>query len=761
MTNGKSYCLEDTPIYAHSQAGKDRDHWEPLIDHLQAVAKTAGRYGASFGAAQLAELAGWWHDLGKASKAFQEDVLGQGEDEAEADATDREAPRRAGRRRVDHSTAGARHAREMLPGPLGLMLAYAIAGHHGRLPDWQAEGSDATLKARLDEKHIEPIHPPPEVICPVDHALVPPQSFNLHEDQKRQPFQCALFTRMIFSALVDADRLETERYYDEKRAALRPTGRPNVQALLDQLNEHLRSLGRRRNGDPSPVDRHRADVLAACRAAARGKPGIYSLTVPTGGGKTLSSMVFALKHALEHGQRRVVYALPYTSIIEQNAEVFRRIFGEETILEHHSNLDDAQRARRSIKAEMAAENFDSPIVVTTNVQLFESLFSARASTCRKLHRLAKSVIVLDEVQSIPPRLLRPTLAVLEELVRNYHCTLVLCTATQPALLRRADFPIGLSNVTEIVPDPESLYKAMRRVRIETVGHLPDEDLAARLGQQDQTLCIVNTRKHAAELTRRLADEDAVIHLSAAMCPAHRRDLIADTRRALQAGEPCRVVSTQVIEAGVDVDFPVVYRALAGFDSIAQAAGRCNREGRRAIGNVFLFETDHQPPRSLRPDVYAAAELLPDHPDPLSLDAIEAYFRLAYWKRSHAGQKPWDDQNVMGCFQTPTLHQFREAESRFKWIDQATTPVIVPYEDKGKRIVEHLCADEEPDWKMLRSAQRYAVAVYPNQLEILQANTVVQACHDGRFWVLTNEKAYDNLLGLRLDVAGWDAASTVV
>ena len=475
-----------------------------------------------------------------------------------------------------------------------------------------------------------------------------------------------------------------------------------------------------------------------------------------------------------HGLRRVIYALPFTSIIEQTAETFRKVFDDprgHVVLEHHSNMDPESPARRSLTAQMASENWDASIIVSTNVQLFESLFSAHGSTCRKLHRLAGSVIVLDEAQAVPPRLLKPVLATIDELVRNYRCSVVLCTATQPAITKREDFAIGLSNVTEIIPEPEALYRAMQRVEVFDLSHMEDDALAEKLTRHNQVLCIVNTRKHAAAQAELLQGAGEVIHLSAAMCPQHRSECVARIKQLLKEEKPCRVISTQVIEAGVDVDFPVVYRALAGFDSIAQAAGRCNREGRQEHGKVYVFNTRHQPALSMRPQVHAASELLPDHPDPLALDAIEQYFGLVYWKHQHQGLRPWDHRDVMGCFEkgdTPEdlVMNFREADRRFRWIDQQTTPVVVPYGEAGQTIVDQLRNhDEEPDWRLLRRAQRFSVAVYENQLKLLQDNTLIspafQEDREAGLWLLTNPRAYDDLLGLRFDVAGWDVEGLTI
>ena len=746
-------------FYAHTHAA-GREHWEPLTDHLRKVADRAAAFATPFGAAELARLAGWWHDLGKASEAFQNDVLGAGLDESEGEAGDADD---RPRRRVDHSTAGARHAVQALGPHLGHLLAYGIAGHHGRLPNASEVDAESSLKTRLDPRArtIANVTPPDGVPMQADPDSVAPMTLHLASDASTQAFQCATLTRMLYSALVDADRLETERFCDPARSRKRPDGGPAMSELLSTLNAHLVELTAARATNFSPVDRQRAGVLAACREAAGDKPGIFSLTVPTGGGKTLASMAFALEHADENGHHRVVFALPYTSIIEQTAATYTDIFGCDAVLEHHSNLSAETRSKRSIRGEMAAENFDAPVIVTTNVQLFESLFSAHGGTCRKLHRLARSVIVLDEAQSIPPQLLKPTLAMLQELVTNYGCTIVLCTATQPAVVRREGFPIGLDQVREIIPDPPCLYETMRRVRVQGLGKLSDDALVERIASHEQVLCIVNTRKHAAEITHRLADRGEVIHLSAAMCPEHRSDLVRQIKKSLDEVRPLRVVSTQVIEAGVDVDFPAVYRALAGFDSIAQAAGRCNREGRLEQGDVFLFETDHRPAPSLQPHVHAAAELLDRHPDPLALDAMTAYFELVYWKRQHEGEKPWDHRDVMGCFQSPTHHQFRDADERFRWIESDTTPVLVPYGPVGKGLVDRLIAGDEPDWLQMRAAQRYSVSVYQPQLQALVNQTTVAPAWEGRVWVMTNPEAYDGVLGLRMDVAGWRGGNLMV
>jgi CRISPR-associated endonuclease/helicase Cas3 len=753
------------------------EDWEPLIEHLVRVAEGqapwltgAAGFAATFGAGECGRLLGLWHDLGKYSTAFQEYLRAstgvEGVHRGEVSG------------RVDHSTAGAQHAARL--GPVGRLLAYAIAGHHSGLPDAEDEaGGSSGLRARL-EKSIEPYDAAPRDILDLPPPTLP--RLRSDGDRRRYAFTVAFFARMLFSCLVDADYLATEWFLDPERSRRRPVDAPGPTELLARLDVHLR--GKERPDDDTEVNRRRREVLSACRAKAALPPGFFSLNVPTGGGKTLSSLAFALTHAAAHGLRRVVYAIPFTSIIEQAAKVFRKALGDlgGFVLEHHSNLEPDDPARQTDRSRLAAENFDAPLVVTTNVQLFESLFADRPSRCRKLHRLAKSVIVLDEAQSLPPRLLAPTLAALEELVRNYGSTVLLCTATLPAIERRDNFPIGLQDVRPIIEDPIALHAAMRRTRVEAAGMLSPQELAERLRAEPQVLCIVNSRRHAADLFRALDDAEA-LHLSASMCAAHRSTVIADIRSRLARGEPCRVVSTQVIEAGVDVDFPAVYRAAAGLDSIAQAAGRCNREGKLAdaqgrprLGHVVVFEYDT---KTYKTDAIIARgadhyrQVAPDHAaDLLSPAAIEAYFRLHYWRQGGDDGRGWDrgteGRSVLDCFALDSktgLHaQFRVASRAYRLIDDAQTPILVPYGDQGKSLIRELEAMPElpePRWlrDFDRKCQRYVVGVYDQDLHKLLANGVLLERH-GR-WYLANPKAYDGKLGLDYRVLGLDPERTVL
>ena len=740
--------------HAHTLPGEGPERWEPLGRHLQLTAEgNGGRLGgaaefaSAFGGGELGRLLGLWHDAGKYSAAFQERLAALG---------DPHAMEVAGR--VDHSTYAAVHARGF--GLCGRLMSYALAGHHGGLPD---DGPD--FDRRL-AKELDPVDPPPGLMgLPVPAAPPADVTADMPPGAARRAFRLALFTRMLFSCLVDADFLATESFMSPDRAVDRPGGAATLADLRDRLDRHLAGFTR---PDPSPVDARRAEVLAACRAKADLPPGLFTLDVPTGGGKTLSSMAFALSHAARHGLRRVVYAAPFTSIIEQTADVFRAALGDAAILEVHSNLalDDA---RLTARTRLAAENFDAPVVVTTNVQLFESLMAAGTARCRKLHRLARSVIVLDEAQALPPELLRPTLWLLEELTAVYGCTVVLCTATQPAVERREGFPIGLAGVTPIVDDAPALHAALRRVRVEVAGEVDDEDLADRLGGERQALCVVNTRGHAADLAARLP---GALHLSANLCAAHRAEVVAEMRRRLDADEPCVTVSTTVIEAGVDVDFPAVYRAAAGLDSVAQAAGRCNRHGRLPdLGRVVVFEPggDRRVPPHVRGPLAAAREVIPDHADDLlGPAAVEAYFRLHYWRRGGQDGAGWDAPRIDGqiapiadCFALGHggLHlRFREAARRYRLIDDAQVPVLVPWGAGADLRAELEKMDEDVDPKRLRGwdrrAQRFVVTVFEHTLAKLLGNGPLAEKH-GRYYLL-GENAYDDRLGLRADVVGLDA-----
>ena len=730
---------------AHLDRASGRTHH--LDQHLREVGALAQGFAEAFGAGLWGLVAGLAHDLGKSSWEFQRRL--QGSSEA-----------------VDHATAGAQWLAKNL-GPAGRLLAYAVAGHHGGLPN----GSDETQRSLAARLHkVVPTWDP----CLLGALDVPGAlgKFPIHPATGQHgDFQVGFLTRMVFSCLVDADFLDTERFFGPAQGDQRG-GYPSLTDLRGQLDAHLTALAA--GAEPSPVNEARADVLAACRNGASLPPGLFSLTVPTGGGKTLASLAFALDHAQAHELRRVIYAIPYTSIIEQTATVFRGALGDDAVVEHHSNFDpaggvhgrdpvdrsDDSTRHGARRMRLASENWDAPVVVTTNVQFFESLFHNRPSRCRRLHNIARSVVILDEAQTLPPDYLLPCLEALRELALNYGVSIVLCTATQPALGRRDGFPAGLAGVRELMPDPARLAQRLVRVTLHAEDLLDDRVLAARIAAAPQVLCIVNTRRHAARLFGAVRSQEGAFHLSANMCPAHRAARLVAIRRRLAERQACRVVSTQLIEAGVDVDFPVVYRAAAGTDSMAQAAGRCNREGRLSSGQVHVFDVEPAdlPPGLLRQSAEEGRAVLRQHgTQALSPRAIEEYFHALYWRRGET----LDRHNILRDFTEGASRgnfAFRDVAERFQLIAQLGEPVIIPWDANACRLIAQLAHTETPRW-LLRRLQRYTVNV-PSQalarLDVAGALTV----HQEHYRVLTNQLYYRDDVGLGPD-ASPDPADLVV
>lgn len=721
--------------YAHSIPGRDSSHWHLLRDHLAVTGQLAAHFATSFHASDLGKASGLLHDIGKYAAPVQQRLRGA----AIA---------------VDHSTAGAQEAERLYGDAFGRMLAYVIAGHHSGLPDFGSQADERSLAARLVKK-VHDYNAYRDEIGP----LLPPAlrgKLPIKPNPKAPGFSLQFLIRMLFSCLVDADFLDTEAAVVPEQAAARRGG-ASLPELRGRLERHIQAAFR--NVEPTPVNRLRAEIMETCRRAASQPPGLFTLTVPTGGGKTLSSLMFALYHAVAHNLQRVIYVIPFTSIIEQNADVFRRAVGHENVLEHHSNFSfpaENDESPTDYRMRLAQENWDAPIVVTTNVQFFESLFSHKPGRCRKLHNIAGSVVILDEAQMIPTSYLKPCLWALHELVENYNVTVVLCTATQPSIDRLMPKTVS---AREIAPEPRRLYEAFRRVRVKWLGDMDDATLARTVAEHHQTLCIVNTRNHAAELFERLRG-DGTYHLSARMYPAHRSKKLAQIRAALVSGERCRVVSTQLVEAGVDVDFPVVYRALAGVDSIAQAAGRCNREGRRPEGWVFVFrpEPRHMPKGWFQRTAAVTGMVLRDHEDLLSLDAVDAYFRLLYEFEG----KNLDQRDIIGRFQEGAARlafPFREVGETFQIIDSPMAPVIIP-QDKECRELLAQARVFGPSLQLSRRLQRFIVQVYPHELtELMQLGAV--ALEAEQYTVLRDLSLYDDDVGLKLPRSNWASESFVV
>ncbi|MDD2220006.1 MAG: CRISPR-associated endonuclease Cas3'' [Desulfoplanes sp.] len=508
--------------YAHSTDNPDKSDWQGLKEHLQNVADLASGFAEVFSAREWGVMAGLLHDAGKATHAFIRRLEGQPI-------------------RVNHSIFGARLSRE-LGGKLGLLMSYAIAGHHGGLPDGGIQ--EGQLHYRLKHERIPDVAKiMPAMETPIDLRLP------FTKRPEHPGFALSFFTRMIFSCLTDADFLDTEAFCDPNRNVARTricTRKSDLASLRDALNDRLTNL--EKHAVPSRVNTLRRSVLNDCRVAARKESGFFSLSVPTGGGKTLSSMAFALDHAVTHGLRRIIYAIPFTSIIEQNAHVFSSVFGRENVLEHHCNYknkDVPEEEGYDRWRGLAVENWDAPVVVTTNVQFFESLFSNKPSRCRKLHNIARSVIVLDEAQAIPTEYLEPCLCALRELVEHYGCSVVLCTATQPALDDES-LRSRLQQVQEIVTDPKRLYAELKRIKVIFEGSLTDELLSERIASLRQVLCIVSTKPQARKVFERLPERDGAFHLSTNMYPVHRRRVLDTICQRLKEGLACRVISTSLI-----------------------------------------------------------------------------------------------------------------------------------------------------------------------------------------------------------------------
>lgn len=746
------------PLAHISPSGSSGLHGHDLRAHLLAVAAAAQASAASFGAGQWARLAGLWHDLGKYRPGFQAYLRACADAHIEA---------RVPSSDKTHSAAGALQAIESLKacfGPHGevaaRVLAYLIAGHHAGLADWHGG-----LKGRLQAAAARTEHDEARAHAPAE-LLAPPETLpdlRAVPGGLQTPGAFALWVRMLFSCLVDADFLDTEAFMDGERAAARGAF-PDLATMRGAYDAHMA-----RFTADTPVRRLRADILRQCRAKAALPPGLFSLTVPTGGGKTLASLGFALDHALTHGKRRIIYAIPYTSIIEQTADVFREVFaplGQACVIEHHSQAESSP-TDETPASRLACENWDAPLVVTTNVQLFESLFAARTSRCRKLHNLVGSVLILDEAQQLPPAFLQPILDVLRLLASDYGVTVLLCTATQPALSSTRCFDPsqqlrGLDGVRELIDEPAELYRALKRVevRLPVDLHQPRfwPELAAELASHDAVLAIVPTRKAARTLYRQMPPD--TVHLSALMCGAHRAAVIAGIKQRLAARRagtdmrPLRVVSTSLVEAGVDLDFPVVYRALAGLDSIAQAAGRCNREGLLdGPGQVRVFVPPDPPPRgSLRQAVDACRSVWHGWSgDPLALELFEPYFRQFY------AATDLDAEDITGLLKPefgrddPLAVNFRTAADRFRLIEDTQASVVVRYrgadgrDEDIDRLLGKLAKDGPERW-LMRALQRYTVSIPQKLAERLHAQGDLSLAMPG-LYRQDNDLLYDPVLGL--------------
>jgi CRISPR-associated endonuclease/helicase Cas3 len=719
--------LSALELWAHTPGKADCEKWQPLEEHLVGAARLAKEFAGKFGCAELGWLLGLLHDVGKASKEFQDYLRECWEAEKNG-----EKPPPS---RVDHKLAGAVYVSDLKPA--GQIFSMPILGHHGGL----RSRTDVANLLR-DPTRIEHVRETISRWARVSGGVPTEACVPAHCD--RNALGCETLLRFLFSCLVDADFLDTETHWFPERANCRGS-HTNLPELWKQFETEQLTLLASATG--TPVNGVRREVYEACIAAAAGPQGVFRLTVPTGGGKTRSGMAFALKHALAHELERVIVTTPYTSIIDQNADVYRQILGDDNVLVHHSSVGARDREDYSeddLRAELAVENWDAPIIVTTSVQLFESLFSHKPSKCRKLHNLARSVIVLDEVQTLPIHLVQPILDILRELVEHYGVTLVLSTATQPAFAGESPYLRGFREVSEIVPKTGRHFIALERVEY-AVDPEPWswEHVADEIRGRDQVLCVLNSRRDALGLFRLFLDDPNAFHLSTLMYPAHRREVLAEIRRRLRDGLPCRVVSTQVVEAGVDLDFPCVMRAFGPLDRIVQAAGRCNREGLLECGEVIVFRpAEESAPRGTYATAMCEARRILETPgcnlhDP---QVFDTYFT-----------RLWQDCNLdsKGITTLRKSFAYPEVAQRFRMIEDDTMAVVVRWGHPGpEAIIERAKWQKglsREDWRRL---QQFTVSVYQRDFNRFLQQGLVSQVVDGLYvW----EGVYDPRYGLSDDL----------
>lgn len=706
---------------AHITEDKTRE--QTVLEHLLGTAIRAAEFAETFGAMELGCLCGMLHDVGKYSEGFQKRIKQNG-------------------KKVDHSTAGALVAMKECGSP---HAAFCISGHHGGLPDMgskkQVSPNDNSFRDKMARQPGRDI----EDFSAFRSELEIPRA-HLPEFIKYDVEAEMFFIRMLFSCLVDADFLDTE-YFMKQGKVERLIGEP-----LSSLNKKLDTYVEKWWSAKEGLNKKRCQILRALIDGAQSSPGLFTLSVPTGGGKTVASAAFALKHAIHNEQRRIIYVIPYCSIIEQTQKVFEDIFGRQNVVAHFANVEYKNDENSENEARyLAAENWDAPIILTTAVQFFESLFSNRTSSCRKLHNIAQSTIIFDEAQMLPVPYIRPCLWAIAQLIKNYGCSAVLCTATQPALGRILKEFLPGHESRELCPKELSEDEIFERVIYKNDGALSDEELSERLENENQVLCIVNTKRRAQKLYSNLAGEGGY-HLSTAMYPAHRRMVLEEIKERLLKGLPCRVISTSLIEAGVDVSFPTVCRELAGLDSIIQAAGRCNREGKRRAQEsiVHIFKGEGARLRAIDKNICSAEVVLEDYEDITSEEAIDEYFSFLLYRLKD--ERELDEKEIIRDIRSREMN-FAKIAERFHIIENMECTVYIPL-GNGKRLCDIL-EHAGPGKQLMREMGQYAVGV--------RRDTYLKLCHDGHVkpigenaGILQSLNLYNNKTGLHLETEGGQA-----
>ncbi|MEI2992506.1 MAG: CRISPR-associated helicase Cas3' [Blautia faecicola] len=658
-------------------AHKDGEREQSIKEHLEGTAERAGEFAEKFGKKEWGYCCGMLHDIGKYSEEFQRKI--------QEDTNDR----------VDHATAGAQVCKER--GGYYSILSYCIAGHHAGLPDYGNTAMSSSLCGRW-KKRICDYH------AYKDEIKIPKLDTDpiVFSKDRNMDFALGTFIRMLYSCLVDADFLDTESFMKNG-----DTGRnsgESMETLQNRLEKHISEW--LKNTDIDTINGRRTEILKNCIKEGKQKEGIFRLTVPTGGGKTLTSLAFALEHAVKNHKDRIIYVIPYTSIIEQNAQVFREILGEDNVLENHCNVD-YESSEEFKPMQLASENWDKPVVVTTNVQFFESLFANKSSKCRKLHNIANSVVILDEAQMLPMDYLKPCTAMLQELVDGYRTSIVLCTATQPTL---DAFFRENALIKELCPRMEEQFQFFQRVNYQNLGKMRWDDLLEKLKRENNALCIVNTKK-AAQMIYKEIDGEGIYHLSTSMYPKHRKRVLKKIRERLKNNEKCIVISTSLVEAGVDLDFARVYRQIAGLDSMIQAAGRCNREGKRKLSEsmVYIFDLEESyPVQSQRQQMDVSKGILQDYADIADLKAITDYFTRLYHYRGTS----LDKKKIMDEFQKMECN-FAKVAKEFRLIEENTRMIFINREPEADELLQELRIKGVTRERM-RKAGQYCIQVYDNE-----------------------------------------------
>jgi len=721
---------------------RDDGKKQPLIDHLIGTAKKASLYASYFRKSDTAFICGLLHDIGKYSEEFQDRINNDG-------------------KLCDHSTAGTKVLKSLNP-VMGNLLGYVITGHHSGLLNgggWGAVCDDGSFQGRL-KKEVPDFCTYKKEISTDMYPSLPSIARQLADtrslEESDQGYSFSFLIRMIFSCLTDADFLDTEEFMNKEK--ITRGVECDFTKLEDKIIQHVSNFDTVRD-----INKKRREIFDQCLRKAEKAPGIYKLSVPTGGGKTIASMAFSLRHIRYNPElRRIIYVIPFTSIIEQNAKVFSNILGEKYVLEHHSNYDFDQNDEQKYNIKkLSAENWDIPIVVTTNVQFFESIYGNKPSKLRKLHNITNSIIILDEVQMLPTEYIIPCAKALEELVHNYNCSVILCSATQPELER---FMSKKIKTEEICSNVSELYDFFNKTRVKFIGQITSDELVRKLNDIDQCLLIVNTKKQARKLYEKLIKtygKKGIFHLSTYMCPVHRNKIIGEIKERLKDEEKCIVVSTSLIEAGVDVDFPVVYRAMCGLDSIVQAAGRCNRERRYELAYLYVFDFIDEEFKVNKSSPYgnylrqrqSITEIVAGkYEDVTRPEAIKEYFDMLY---SNASVSELDKKHIVkklneGFDRNYPLEfnfDFEDIAHDFKLIEDNVYSVIVKYNDDAKKTINELEYGYYTRDK-LRSLQKYMVNLTIHEYNILKEINAVKELGE-KIGVLISIEDYSDEIGIKM------------